>query len=252
MKTDGNSGNPQKNRGICLDGVMDGVVVISNIMLRPTTTADIWFFSWPEDEGTTCTLCDKDTVLDFGINFGSLPGNTMVTTMASHSSTGPIVQSSYVNFETWHNLVYSYQDEGGKDTEAKYFIDGAMVRSETFEGQLILDNTSHRAYLGAFYDGHSFQTGLAQYINKCNACFYDFLVTQTTYTPGGPTDRTTDPDSLPEFWDVPVDQYVDENGIAQDCHPNCTSGCVDGNDCDAIDCEGDNQYCYLCHDRECS
>lgn len=228
VQRDGNSGIPAKNRGLCMDGVMDGVLKADGVMLRSTFFADIWFLTWETSPGKTCTMCDKSSTMNFGINYNAGDENTMISSISddgSHSLT--TAQTTYVRTQTWYNLVFSYEDIDGKDTIARYYIDGALVGQETLQSQLILDSASRTTYLGAFYGG-ALSNGVDIYNNKCDACFYDFLITQTVYTPGGATDRTDDPSDIPEFWDSPIDEYVDDNGEHQPCHPNCTSGCVDG------------------------
>jgi hypothetical protein len=116
----------------------------------------------------------------------------------------------------WHNIVYSYQDQDAKNTEANYYIDGALVKTETHENCLILDNTRNTAYLGAYYDA-----GLNGLTQKCDCCFYDFVLSQSKYVPGGINDRTDDPAETPTFCDADPGQYCDEDGDVHDCHPNC-------------------------------
>ena len=41
--TDGFSGIPAKNRGLCLDGTGNGVIFIEKYLLNPSFTVDIWF-----------------------------------------------------------------------------------------------------------------------------------------------------------------------------------------------------------------
>jgi len=54
---------------------------VSGVMLRPTYTVDIWFQIHEMAEGTTCTVMDKDTVMDLQINYGANAANTVDTVM---------------------------------------------------------------------------------------------------------------------------------------------------------------------------
>ena len=243
----GTSGQPQKDRGVCFDGSSNTVMEVSGVMLRPTYTVDIWFQIHEMAEGTTCTVMDKDTVMDLQINYGANAANTVDTVMGVGKTVRNLVpQTTYLSTKQWHNVVYSYQEQDARNTEANYYIDGLLVKTETHEDCLVIDSTRNTAYLGAFYDLDS-----NSLIQKCDCCYYDLVITQTQYTPGGPNDRNDDEDP-PEFCDADPGFYCDEEGEVQECHPNCPAGCVDGQDCGLTPCVGGSTFCYLCHDRECS
>lgn len=113
-----------------MDGVMDGVVTMSNVMFRTTFFSDIWFFAWEAPAEPECTLCDKDNAVDFGLHWG-VDGttNTMHSHIGADGSIAPVVeQTEYIAFETWHNLVYAYEELNAKDTEVKYYLDGVLVK----------------------------------------------------------------------------------------------------------------------------
>ena len=40
-------------------------------MFRPTFTVDIWIQIHDLPDGTTCTIMDKDTVMDLQVNYGA-------------------------------------------------------------------------------------------------------------------------------------------------------------------------------------
>lgn len=127
--TDGTSGIPAKNRGICMDGVEDGIIKAYNFMVGTKFMCDMWVFSWEESINKTCTLADKVSAMNFGIDYAANGANTMYAAISSSGSRSVTQQQAfYIQNENWLNLVYSFCDQGGKDTLVQYYIDGELVK----------------------------------------------------------------------------------------------------------------------------
>ena len=218
-------------------------------MFRPTFTVDIWIQIHDLPDGTTCTIMDKDTVMDLQVNYGANGAITVDSVMGVAKTVQNIVpQTRYLEVKKWHNVVYSYQEQDARNTECNYYIDGQLVKTETHLDVVILDNKRNTCYLGAYYD-----VNYDILIQKSGCCYYDIVITQTVYTPGGPNDRTDDEDKIPVFCDADPGFFCDDDfGDIKECHPNCPKGCVDGLDCNDALCVGDDTFCHLCTDRECA
>jgi len=177
---------------------------------------------------------------DLDNEMGTVIGTEGSTTIHDSSAKG-------VFTNIYQRLIYSYTHIDGRATDAKYYIDGGIVKYETLEDRIIIDDITKSAYVGGKYAADS-ETGCSELINKCNGCIYDFVMTQVAYVPE--TMNRVETGEEPTFWDVPMDEWVDASGDVQECDASCIYGCVDGAVC-KIDFDDECQFCYLCHDREC-
>jgi hypothetical protein len=78
------------------------------------------------------------------------------------------------------------------------------MKHENIIGEIIVDESSHIAYIGAE------RTSNGLFTNKSFACCYDIYLWQDPYNPEEPNRGDADEDK--EFWDVPIDEYEDEDG----------------------------------------
>lgn len=247
--SEGFSGVPAKNRGICLDGTGNGVVKLDNYLLNTSFFVDMWFMLRP-DTGA-CSLMHKRDLMDLRITYGNREWEhemgTAFDTEGTHTIGSPSANGVFT--DQFQNLIYSYEIVGGRATDAKYYIDGGLVKVESID-RIVIDDINNPAYIGGKYESNSL-TGCDNLVNKCNGCFYDFVLTQTVYVPEffGRVDVGGEP---PVFWDVELDEWVDDDGEVQQCHESCVYGCVDENPCAAINEDDECRFCYLCYDKECN
>ena len=247
--TDGFSGLPAKNRGLCLNGSGNGVIFIEKYLLNPSFTVDIWFLLRERDGDSVCSLMHKRDLMDLRVTYGDDElDNEMGTVIGTEGSRTTHESSTRgVLTNIYQRLIYSFACIDGKQTDAKYYIDGGIVKYETLDDRIILDDITNTAYVGGKYAADS-ATGCSELINKCNGCIYDFVMTQVAYVPE--TMDRVEPGVEPTFWEVEIDQWVDDDEQVQQCDASCIYGCVDGAVC-LIEEEDECQFCYLCHDREC-
>ena len=85
------------------------------------------------------------------------------------------------------------------------------MKFETIENGLIIDTIEKMGYIGGRYQSDA-ENGFVNLTNKCHGCIYDLVMTQTWYTPE--TMNRVEFDTQPVFWDVEVDQWVDDLGDA--------------------------------------
>ena len=244
--SDGTSGVPAKNRGLCLNGEDNGVMKIENYLLNTSFTFDAWYIL--RDGSGTCTLMYKLDLLDLRISYGDSDENEMGTIIGTEGQEGQLLvhtpQTQYITIDKFQHLIYSYTELEGESTDARYYIDGSLVKHETLVNQIIVDNITKPAYIGGKYESAG-AAGCDNLVNKCNGCIYDLLLTQVDYN------EEMNRPIPPLFWEALFSEFIDEAGDVQDCDVSCNFGCVDGGVC-LLDFDDDEcQFCYLCHDRDC-
>jgi len=123
--------------------------------------------------------------------------------------------------KVWHNLVFSYEMFDGSRTEVKYYVDDKLMKHENIPGEILVDDSTRPAYIGAEKVNGGFT-------NLSYACCYDIYFYQDPYDP---EENRGEPDEDDDFWTVPLDEWEDEDGNPQPCDPTCTTGCVDDIPC---------------------
>ena len=72
---------------------------------------------------------------------------TVIVTEGSRTVHQASVKGVLTNI--YQRLIYSYID--GRTTDAKYYIDGGIVKYETLEDRIILDDITNTTYVGGKY-----------------------------------------------------------------------------------------------------
>ena len=189
----------------------------------------MWF--WLRNGSGTCGLMNKKDILDLTITYGvNSDENEMGTIIGTEGqATVRTPQTQSVTTEEFHQLIYSYTHFNGEKTDASYYIDGNLVKQETLEDRIIIDDIRSPAYIGGKYDSVGRNPECPNLVNKCDGSIYDLVLTQAEFN----SDRNrVIPGQEPYFWEVAQKEFIDYNGDIQDCDSSCIYGCVDAAVCD--------------------